>query len=79
VTYSTAAWLDKNKDPLGGDLVVATPGRLQDFVTRGIVALDGCGFLVLDEADRMLDMGFEPQIRKIVATMPSKEARQMRR
>ena len=61
---------------LGGDLVVATPGRLQDFVTRGVVALDACRFLVLDEADRMLDMGFEPQIRKIVATMPSKEARQ---
>ena len=63
---------------LGGDLVVATPGRLQDFVTRGVVALDGCRFLVLDEADRMLDMGFEPQIRRVVEHegMPSSAARQ---
>ena len=47
-------------------MVVATPGRLDDFLNRGLVSLARCRFLVLDEADRMLDMGFEPQIRKIV-------------
>lgn len=47
--------------------MIATPGRLMDFLTAGKTSLKRCTYLVLDEADRMLDMGFEPQIRKIIS------------
>lgn len=50
----------------GVEIVIATPGRLIDFLESGKTNLRRCTYLVLDEADRMLDMGFEPQIRKIV-------------
>ncbi|VDM36855.1 unnamed protein product [Toxocara canis] len=50
----------------GVDIAIATPGRLLDFLESGTTNLRRCSYLVLDEADRMLDMGFEPQIRKIV-------------
>uniref|UniRef100_A0A7S2VJF2 RNA helicase n=1 Tax=Zooxanthella nutricula TaxID=1333877 RepID=A0A7S2VJF2_9DINO len=62
----------------GADLLVATPGRLQDFINRGIIDVSEVNVLVLDEADRMLDMGFEPSIREICEKhgMPSKDSRQ---
>ncbi|UXI23259.1 reductase [Sarcoptes scabiei] len=51
-------------------IVIACPGRLIDFVEEGTVFLQNITYLVLDEADRMLDMGFEPQIRKIINQIP---------
>ena len=50
----------------GCEIVIATPGRLIDFLEMGKTNLRRTTYLVLDEADRMLDMGFEPQIRKII-------------
>eukprot|EP00081_Caenorhabditis_elegans_P005409 NP_001254858.1 ATP-dependent RNA helicase laf-1 [Caenorhabditis elegans] len=62
---------------LGCHILIATPGRLIDVMDQGLIGMEGCRYLVLDEADRMLDMGFEPQIRQIVECnrMPSKEER----
>ncbi|CAE7812423.1 unnamed protein product, partial [Symbiodinium sp. CCMP2592] len=51
-------------------LVVGTPGRLNDYLEGGELKLDYCKNLVLDEADRMLDMGFEPQIRTLIKAIP---------
>jgi superfamily II DNA/RNA helicase len=53
------------------DIVVATPGRLEDLIARGAVELDQIRVLVLDEADRMLDMGFRPAVDRIVGLVPS--------
>jgi ATP-dependent RNA helicase RhlB len=58
------------------DLVVATPGRLLDFMGRRDLYLDHVEILVLDEADRMLDMGFIPQVKRIVRATPPKDSRQ---
>ncbi len=63
-----------NEKPV--DIVVATPGRLIDFMTRDQIYVDQIEFLVLDEADRMLDMGFIPQLKRIVRATPKKEDRQ---
>lgn len=79
VAYGGQPMAQQLRDMSGGcDLLVATPGRLSDMITRGKLTLSSVRFMVLDEADRMLDMGFEPQIRQIVegADMPSKEERQ---
>jgi len=54
----------------GGRVVVATPGRLEDFLDRRLIQFNNLSVLVLDEADRMLDMGFRPAIRRIVAALP---------
>jgi ATP-dependent RNA helicase RhlE len=56
----------------GARIVVATPGRLEDFIGRRLVNLQNVRILVLDEADRMLDMGFIPAIRRILSILPSK-------
>ena len=58
------------------DILVVTPGRLIDFVDRGEVRLDMIEILVIDEADRMLDMGFIPQVRRIISKTPHKSHRQ---
>jgi ATP-dependent RNA helicase RhlE len=58
----------------GAKLIVATPGRLEDFLKRKLVRLDQVKILVLDEVDRMLDMGFQPAIARIATMLP--EARQ---
>jgi ATP-dependent RNA helicase RhlE len=55
----------------GAQVVIATAGRLYDFLGRGLVNLSGVRILVLDEADRMLDMGFLPTIERIMAPMPA--------
>jgi ATP-dependent RNA helicase RhlE len=64
----------KQNDELraGADIVVATPGRLLDHLEQGTLRLDKVEFLVLDEADRMLDMGFLPDVRRIVEKCPRK-------
>ena len=66
------ASLNRQADRLlkGSDVLVATPGRLIDLLERGAVTLESCGYLVLDEADHMLDMGFIHSLRKIAKYIP---------
>ena len=54
----------------GAHIIIVTPGRLNDFLESGQVRLDQVSYVVMDEADRMLDMGFEPQIRRIMSHVP---------
>ncbi|KAF4976818.1 hypothetical protein FZEAL_6559 [Fusarium zealandicum] len=60
----------------GADIIVATPGRLKDFMSDGTVDLSQAAFVVLDEADRMLDKGFEEDIKMILSDCPPREQRQ---
>nr|BAF44659.1 RNA helicase [Neobenedenia girellae] len=78
VVYGGAAIKGQLSDlSRGCNVIFATPGRLIDIIDRGKLKLDCCRFLVLDEADRMLDMGFEPQIREIIQRyMPNGDNRQ---
>lgn len=55
----------------GARIIVATPGRLEDYLDRKLVNLSGVKMLVLDEVDRMLDMGFKPAIRRIASALPT--------
>ncbi|KAJ1551892.1 DEAD-box ATP-dependent RNA helicase, partial [Cladochytrium tenue] len=67
VVYGGTSMGEQRRDlDRGCELLVATPGRLVDLIERGVISLSSVRYLVLDEADRMLDMGFEPQIRRIV-------------
>ena len=67
----------QKKEVLGApvDLLVATPGRLLDFVKSRVIDLSNVDTLVIDEADRMLDMGFIPDVRRIMSYLPAKEKR----
>jgi superfamily II DNA/RNA helicase len=64
--YGGASISSQSKRARGAHVLIATPGRLQDLVERRLVSLDRVRTLVLDEADRMLDMGFKPQVDRLV-------------
>ena len=69
--YGGAGLVKQARDAAKSHILVATPGRLEDLLARGAFGLDRIRMLVLDEADRMLDMGFRPAIDRIVAACPS--------
>ncbi|HTX32854.1 MAG TPA: DEAD/DEAH box helicase [Solirubrobacteraceae bacterium] len=69
--YGGAGLVKQAKDAANSHVLVATPGRLEDLLARGAFRLDRIRMLVLDEADRMLDMGFRPAIDRIVAGCPT--------
>ena len=70
LAYGGAPIPSQAKKLKGAHIVVATPGRLHDLVERKMISLDNVHVLVLDEADRMLDMGFKPQVERILRRMP---------
>ena len=70
LAYGGTPVVAQGKRLKGVHVVVATPGRLQDLLERRLVSLDDVRILVLDEADRMLDMGFRPQVERIVRRLP---------
>ncbi len=61
-----------NRMSRGADIVVGTPGRICDLMSTRHLLIDQCQFFVLDEADRMLDLGFMPDIRRVVSALPSR-------
>jgi ATP-dependent RNA helicase RhlE len=68
--YGGAPIASQSKRARGAHVLIATPGRLQDLVERRLVSLDRVRVLILDEADRMLDMGFKPQVDRLVRRLP---------
>jgi superfamily II DNA/RNA helicase len=70
--YGGVGLVKQAKDAARAHILVATPGRLEDLLARGAFKLDAVTMLVLDEADRMLDMGFRPPVDRIVALCPAK-------
>ncbi|KXJ95018.1 P-loop containing nucleoside triphosphate hydrolase protein [Microdochium bolleyi] len=74
--YGGASKDDQRTQLRRADIIVATPGRLKDFIEEGTAKLEGAQFVVLDEADRMLDKGFEDDIKRILSCAPTKENRQ---
>src|SRR5580765_1784950 len=70
--YGGAPIASQSKRARGAHVLVATPGRLQDLVERRLISLDRVRVLILDEADRMLDMGFKPQVDRLVSRLPRK-------
>jgi len=69
--YGGVGLVEQARRAARSQIIVATPGRLEDLLARGAFALDAIRMLVLDEADRMLDMGFRPAIDRIVGACPS--------
>jgi superfamily II DNA/RNA helicase len=72
VVYGGAPVGKQAKAAKGAQILVATPGRLQDLMDRRLVSVEDVAILVLDEADRMLDMGFRPQVEKILRRVPAR-------
>jgi len=70
VAYGGTNVRDQSRGAARADVLIATPGRLEDVAERGLVRLGGVRVLILDEADRMLDMGFQPQVDRIVRRLP---------
>jgi superfamily II DNA/RNA helicase len=70
VAYGGVSMKEQARGNAKAQILIATPGRLQDLVERKAVRLDGVRILILDEADRMLDMGFQPQVDRIVRRIP---------
>jgi ATP-dependent RNA helicase RhlE len=72
VVYGGAPVHKQAKAAQGAQILVATPGRIQDLMDRRLINVENVTTLVLDEADRMLDMGFRPQVEKILRKVPAK-------
>ena len=71
VAYGGVSLREQARGNARAHVLIATPGRLQDLVERGSLRLDRVRILILDEADRMLDMGFQPQVDRIVRRLPA--------